>query len=148
MHVNSANPTVSTASARFVEAAGGAGGWEHEVWDSQLEVPCTTLDALIAAHGVPGFVKIDVEGFEDRVLAGLGRPLAALSFEFTTIRREGALRCLNRLARLGRYGFDLVVGDAHRLTFRRWMPAAEVAEYLRQLPHEANSGDIYCLARP
>lgn len=148
LHLNSANPTVSTASARFVAAADGAGGWEREVWDRVLEVPCTTLDALVAAHGVPAFVKVDVEGFEDRVLAGLSRPLPALSFEFTTIQREVALRCLDRLGQLGRYGFDVVVGDAHRLAFRRWVPATEMAAYLRMLPHEANSGDVYCRARP
>lgn len=70
MHLNSSNPTVSTASAGFIRAAEGAAGWEGQVWDSQLRVRSTTLDALIADHGMPGFVKIDVEGFEDAVLAG------------------------------------------------------------------------------
>ena len=32
--INSANPTVSTASADFVAAADGAGGWEGQVWDT------------------------------------------------------------------------------------------------------------------
>ena len=75
-HVNSANPTVSTASAPFMAAADGAGGWEGQVWDATITVPCLTLDGLIAPHGVPAFIKIDVEGFEDRVLAGLEPPRA------------------------------------------------------------------------
>src|SRR5690606_31886866 len=83
LHVNSANPTVSTASAGFVAAAGGAAGWEGQVWEAAIDVPATTLDALVAAHGRPAFTKIDVEGYEDEVLAGLSRPLPALSFEFT-----------------------------------------------------------------
>ena len=37
---------------------------------------------------MPSFIKIDVEGFEDQVLAGLTRQVPALSFEFTTIARE------------------------------------------------------------
>ncbi|MBM0280026.1 FkbM family methyltransferase, partial [Micromonospora sp. STR1s_6] len=29
-----------------------------------------TVDALVEQYGVPTFAKIDVEGFEDEVLAG------------------------------------------------------------------------------
>ncbi|GIJ20860.1 FkbM family methyltransferase [Micromonospora lutea] len=143
--VNSANPTVSTASTDFVAAAAGAGGWEDQVWDGRIEVPVTTVDTLIAEHGTPAFVKIDVEGFEDAVLAGLSRPLPALSFEFTTIGRAVALRCLRRLAALGFGGFDLALGDDKALALGRWVGAEEMAAYLLALPHEANSGDVYCV---
>jgi FkbM family methyltransferase len=143
LHVNSANPTVSTASTEFVAAADGAGGWEGQVWDLAVDVPCTTLDDLIARFGAPGFVKIDVEGFEDRVLAGLSRPLPSLSFEFTTIARDVARRCLAELARLGAYRFDVALGESQSLVFERWVPADEIAAYLESLPHDANSGDVY-----
>ncbi|MFU8874704.1 FkbM family methyltransferase [Micromonospora sp. SL4-19] len=144
LHVNSANPTVSTASSHFVRAAAGAGGWADETWDAEIEVAATTLDSLIAARGAPAFVKIDVEGFEDAVLAGLSHPLPALSFEFTTIARELAPRCLDRLTELGFTGFNVGLGDEMALALPEWLPAAEVAAYLRALPHEANSGDVYC----
>jgi FkbM family methyltransferase len=146
MYVNAANPTVSTASAEFVAAADGAAGWEGQVWDSRLEVPMTTLDTLVAEHGTPAFVKIDVEGFEDAVLAGLSRPLPALSFEFTTIGRDVAVRSLDRLAALGPYGFDLMLGEDLALTFHEWVPAEDVAAHIRALPHAVNSGDVYCVA--
>lgn len=146
MHVNSANPTVSTASPEFIHAADGQPGWEGQSWDDTLEVPMTTLDVLIAEHGSPAFTKIDVEGFEDQVLAGLSRPLPALSFEFTTIQRDVALRCLDRLTALGPYGFDVALGETHRLTFDRWVGAEEMAAHILSLPHEANSGDIYAIA--
>jgi FkbM family methyltransferase len=145
LSINSANPTVSTASADFPTAAKGAGGWEGQVWDRKIEVPCTTLDALIAQHGEPAFAKIDVEGFEHAVLAGLSRPLAALSFEFTTIQRDVALACLDRLASLGAYGFDVALGESQRLTFASWIPKAHMAAHIAGLPHEANSGDVYCV---
>jgi FkbM family methyltransferase len=145
LHVNSANPTVSTASEEFVRAADGAGGWEGQVWDEAIAVPCLTLDGLIHAHGRPAFIKIDVEGFEDRVLGGLSAPVPALSFEFTTIAREVAQRCLGRLRQLGPYRFDLALGETQRLVFSRWIDADRMARHLADLPHEANSGDVYAV---
>lgn len=145
LHVNSANPTVSTASDAFIGAAVGARGWEGQVWDEALAVPCTTLDHLIRLHGTPAFIKVDVEGFEDRVLDGLGEAVTALSFEFTTIARDVAQRCLARLTALGPYGFDVALGETQRLTFGRWMSAEKMAIHLQELPHEANSGDVYAV---
>jgi FkbM family methyltransferase len=148
MFINSANPTVSTASAAFVGAADGAHGWSDQVWDAEIDVPVTTLGDLIAEHCRPPFVKIDVEGFEEAVLAGLAEPVPALSFEFTTIQRDTALRCLHRLARLGDYRFDVALGESQRLTFGRWLSDTEMAAHLRDLPHAANSGDVYAVLEP
>jgi len=145
LRVNSANPTVSTASDEFIRAANGAGGWEGQVWDQAITVPCVTLDRLIAEHGRPAFIKIDVEGFEDRVLAGLSQPVPALSFEFTTIARDVAQRCLERLAALGPYVFNVALGESQQLAFGRGINLDQMSAYLRELPHEANSGDVYAV---
>jgi FkbM family methyltransferase len=143
LQINSANPTVSTASSAFVEAASGASGWEGQVWDSAIEVPVTTLDALIEAHGRPDFIKIDVEGFEADVLAGLSQPIPALSFEFTTIQRDVVLACITRARDLGMTHFNLALGESQILVFAAPIDASAMQAYVLGLPHSANSGDIY-----
>jgi FkbM family methyltransferase len=148
LRINSRNPTVSSASEAFVAAAAGAGGWEGQVWDRELEVPMTTLDHLVVEHGRPAFSKIDVEGCEDEVLAGLGAPLPALSFEFTTIQRDVARRCLARLAALGRYRCNVALGESQRLELETWIGPDEMQALIDGLPHEANSGDVYALLEP
>lgn len=143
LYRNLANPTVSTASPAFIAAAQGAAGWEGQTWDDTVEVPAVTLDALIARHGVPAFVKIDVEGFERAVLAGLSVPTPALSFEFTTIQRNEAVACLDRLAALGVYRFNVALGESQKMAFAAPVTAAQMSAYIHELPHSANSGDIY-----
>jgi len=141
LRVNIDNPTVSTASEAFVDAASGAAGWEGQVWGKSIRVPMTTLDALIAAHGRPAFIKIDVEGFEEEALAGLTQPVQALSFEVTTIQRDVARACIERCAALGYARFNAALGESQELG--DWRTAAEIARWLEELPHAANSGDIY-----
>ena len=145
LRVNSANPTVTTASRDFVAAADGAGGWEGQVWDTAGRGALHHARRADRRARAPAFAKIDVEGFEAAVLAGLSRPLPALSFEFTTIQRDVALACLARLAALGRYGFDVALGESQALTFDRWITADAMAAHLAALPHAANSGDVYCV---
>jgi len=193
-YVNSSNPTVSTASRAFIDSANaGAPGWHGQIWDSAVEVEVVTLDGLIGRFGMPDFVKIDVEGFEDRVLDGLSMPLPQFSFEFTTHQKDVALRCFARIAHLeqtqatsdrsssrggisgrgdpeknhrlnpgllrfarndgdaafaenapGVYRFNACLGESWLPVFKAPVNAEEMIEWLRNLPPEANSGDIYC----
>lgn len=148
LRLNSANPTVATASTDFIAAAQGAPGWEGQVWDAEIPLPRTTLDALIAAHGMPDFVKIDVEGWEAEVLAGLSRAPRALSFEFTTIQRGVALASLERLTALGFRHFNASLGESLEWEFPAAVKAGAMADWLCDLPDAANSGDIYATAAP
>lgn len=143
LSVNLDNPTVSTVSTDFIAAAADAPGWEGQTWPKRLRVPITTIDALIARHGMPAFIKIDVEGFEAEVLAGLGQPVQALSFEFTLIQRDIACACIERCSTLGYPRFNAILGESHQFAHQDWIDAKAIARWLDALPPEANSGDVY-----
>jgi hypothetical protein len=76
-------------------------------------------------------------------LAGLTQPVSALSFEFTTIQRDVARACIDRCVALGFVRFNASLGESQQLG--EWRSSAEIARWLDELPHAANSGDIYAL---
>jgi FkbM family methyltransferase len=143
MMINADNPTVSTASPEFVSAASDAQGWERQRWTRSVPVPVTTLDALIDRHGLPVFIKIDVEGFEEEALRGLSRAVKALSFEFTIIQRDVALACIERCVALGYSKFNAALGESQAFVNADWIGGEAIARWVTALPHAANSGDIY-----
>lgn len=142
-HINSANPTISTASADMLRAAPHAEAWRAQTWDTSLKVPATTLDAIIAEHGMPDFTKIDVEGFETDVLMGLSHALPVLSFEITTLQRAVGMACVTRLMALGPYVFNFSLGEDHAFQHETWLGPDAMINVLKTLPDAANSGDVY-----
>jgi FkbM family methyltransferase len=140
--VSDRTPTVSTLAARWREARAHDAEFAHVQWNREIEVATTTLDALIAQFGMPAFVKVDVEGAEPAVLAGLTQPVWALSFEYLTDALGDAQACAARLSELAVYEFNWVSGESSRLTSPRWLDRHELFADLSARGGRRH-GDIY-----
>ena len=141
LHISTRTPTVTTLSQEWIGNVKRDASFSKVEWDQQVSVQVTTLDALIAEHGLPVFCKIDVEGFELEVLLGLSQPVPALSFEYIPASIGVALGCIDRLEQLGRYEYNQSPGETHQLQAERWLDAAGMRAVLRGITH--HSGDVY-----
>jgi len=76
--------------------------WNEKIkFSNEIPVYTTTLDLLIKKYGKPGFVKIDVEGYEEFVLQGLSQSVPFLSFEGLWPEGKTAVEnCFERINKL------------------------------------------------
>lgn len=147
LFISSRTPTVSSLSASWLGLPEKSASFARVVWDAQVDVPVTTLDALIATYGMPVFCKLDVEGYELEVLRGLSRPLPLIAFEYLPAARQIALACLDRLAALGDYEYNWSVGEQMHLN-SGWVSSVQAAKYLERLPPNAREGNLFARHTP
>jgi len=142
--VSDAHPTLSTLADGWRETIVNENTtFRHVRWDRSTEVPVTTLDALIEEHGLPDFCKIDVEGHEADVLAGLSRPVDALSIEFVAGSLEVTHACVDRLESLGRYEYNAIRGEERSFAWATWHSVDQIRAWLDREAEMFSSGDLY-----
>lgn len=114
---------------------------------AQATVKTTTLDALIERHGVPDFIKIDVEGYEHIAIRGLSQPIKALSFEFHQDWLHSARQVLQHLDLLGKYEYNYALDNRGVFVFDEWLPARDgLTDHLQSTltkKGKGSWGDIY-----
>ena len=141
-------PTVTTLAGQWQMERSQEPGFAHVRWDRQLDVEMTTMDVLIERFGKPAFVKMDVEGAETGVLAGLSEPVRTLSFEFLPTALDAVETCTRRVRALGAYRFNWSYGESYRLAEPRWMTAAELRAALQTPRAQKRAGDVYARLEP
>jgi FkbM family methyltransferase len=109
-------------------------------FSQKTTVETTTLDHLITAHGLPFFIKIDVEGHEPCVLRGLHHVVPYLSFEVNLPEfRPDGLECVDVLYHLATDGkFNYVAGECEKgFALEGWLGALEFSQVLAQCPDKS-----------
>ncbi|WP_319416317.1 FkbM family methyltransferase [Marispirochaeta aestuarii] len=140
-------PTLSSLAPDWVARVSGDPLFDGLRWTEGDPVEVVTLDDLRRSHGEPDFVKIDVEGYEMKVLAGAGEPLKALSFEYLPASAGTALQVIDLLESLAEYRYTVSWGESMRFVSEHWMGAEELRSLLGSVQNGNRSGDIYALRR-
>lgn len=135
--ISSKTPALSTFSRQWCEK----GFFRKKTWDQTIGAETTTLDALIEKYGLPAFCKIDVEGFEEKVIKGLSQPIPALSFEFNQWYLNEAKNCADYLASLGNPRFNYSLYNGYTLFSKEWLDSQQLFTKLNI--GKFQFGDIY-----
>lgn len=145
----SSSPGISSMSRRFIDTMGSS-VFRDEKWNKEIKVTTKTLDDLINTFGVPAFMKIDVEGYELKVLQGLTAPVPFISFEHTPEMIDEACNCAERLQQISpdyRYNYCLgenldFVLDQH-VDFETFINST-----LTEICRHNTFGDVYAIIAP
>jgi hypothetical protein len=106
----------------------------------EIPVRMVTLDSLAEKHGIPSFVKVDVEGFDDAVFRGMSfRPRIA-SFELNLSFPQVAERCLEAFS--SGYEFNFIEGLKMSLVFPIWKNLKFMQSQMRNLLSTNVYGDV------
>jgi FkbM family methyltransferase len=112
-------------------------------WNSSKVVEVTTLDMLISEFGLPQFCKIDVEGFEKQVIAGLSKKIPVISFEFTMEFFDDAIECIELLKRNGNISVNYSLGESMLFTNTNFISAEDCIKQIKGNKDALLWGDIY-----
>ena len=121
----------------------------HQIDEARrVSVDVRTVDSVIAKYGVPDFLKVDVEGFETEVFAGLTQSIPLLCFEANLPEfQEETLTVIGRLQSIQPYyRFNAVTNDNSRTwAFPTWETADGIRNHV--LSTRQGSMDIYATAK-
>ncbi|VVC01559.1 Methyltransferase FkbM domain protein [uncultured archaeon] len=117
----------STFSLRVKDWAEGV---EKVEYCGKIRVPMTTINELMGRYGAPDYCKLDIEGFEKKVLLTLGKATAIkqLSFEFHNLMMDDTVEIIKHLSIIGynKFNFQVHGSDTAALELPNWKNGGEI----------------------
>ena len=137
MFVHEEGSAFNTLNAKFKNTLEGdrTNRWDTKVvYEKEVEINTTTLDHLIQKYGVPGFIKIDVEGYENEVMKGLTQAIPFISIECLLPEFEAELlEIIERLEQL-QHNLSFNVAIDEKLVFTGFLAKDAFLNYLNENP--------------
>lgn len=131
----------ATLSDDFVKAYGEISNLH---WTTHEQVQMLTLDALINQYGLPRFCKIDVEGYESKVIAGLHQPIDCISIEFNQHLLSDTYRAMRELSELAKYETNFIEYENLNFVNYDWLGLSFFCEQMDEFfPPELLTGEIF-----
>ena len=139
---------LTSFSKEWIDKVQSSGRFDSNIWafDENNTIEMTTFDELISQYGIPNFAKIDVEGFELKVLSGLTQKIPLISLEYTTPElSENLIKCIEYLHDLSAdYTFNYSVGETMNFASDYWLNFSDFLKLIKsELFQNTRFGDIY-----
>jgi FkbM family methyltransferase len=142
LRVSDRKDKMSSLSREWCEAVSKENQDYSGIWNRTVRVPVVTLDSLIQRYAAPFYIKVDVEGYEEQVLAGLTTCPPLLSFEFNRVYLEPTLRALDYPIFAGAE-FNYTLIDPVKFELLNWVSRDELKDQLASAKTTSGLGDIF-----
>jgi FkbM family methyltransferase len=100
---------------------------------NEILVPARTIAEVEGEFRPVKYLKIDAEGFEEKVISTLGYPVPLISMEFNFPQMHDALlACVSHIETIGDYRFNVAITEPpFKLEYDQWLSSGEIIASIR-----------------
>ena len=109
----------------------------------QSVVKIRTVDELIREYGLPAFIKINANGFENEVLKGITVPILLVSVSFYSYLHSKTTENVRRLMTIGDYEFNWILNEDAKFQSKEWLSPKELNTSMSDFGQGRFSGEIF-----
>lgn len=146
LHVQGSGSAYNTLSAKWrtiLESSRSAHAPGGMPFTATRPVRVVTLDQLVARHGAPSYLKLDVEGHEVSALRGLSHRIDLVMFEANLPEfRDETLECAERLRAIDPEARFQIAPNGGWIRDEGWIDGRGVPAALSET--SSRSLDVYC----